>query len=100
MLGNEGTGMNEKQMAACDYFVYIPQYSEATASLNVAVAGSIVLHHFALWAKFKTTEREGYKFKTSLPISKLDQFLNPSSAQAQLIAEKREERKRKHDESS
>ena len=24
MLGNEGSGLNENQMAICDYFVYIP----------------------------------------------------------------------------
>eukprot|EP00918_Siedleckia_nematoides_P058185 GHVU01126915.1.p3 GENE.GHVU01126915.1~~GHVU01126915.1.p3 ORF type:complete len:197 (-),score=32.41 GHVU01126915.1:1475-2065(-) len=47
LLGNEGTGMTPQQAAVCDEFVYIPQYSGATASLNVAVAGSIVLHHFA-----------------------------------------------------
>jgi tRNA G18 (ribose-2'-O)-methylase SpoU len=26
MAGNEGSGMNEQQLAACDSFVYIPQY--------------------------------------------------------------------------
>jgi len=31
----------------CDHFVYIPQYTDKTASLNVAVAGSIIFHHFA-----------------------------------------------------
>ena len=30
----------------CDFFVYIPQYGGGTASLNVTVAASIVLHHF------------------------------------------------------
>jgi len=92
MLGNEGAGMNEKQLAACDRcppppgaggaraprrrspgrylcpptsprrFVYIPQHGAGTASLNVAVAGSLVLHHFALWAGYGEREREGYKF--------------------------------------
>jgi tRNA G18 (ribose-2'-O)-methylase SpoU len=50
MLGNEGQGMNAKQMSLCDKFVYIPQHGPGTASLNVAVAASIVLHHYALWA--------------------------------------------------
>lgn len=50
MLGNEGQGLSPRQMALCDSFVYIPQYGAGTASLNVAVACSIVLHHFALWA--------------------------------------------------
>jgi len=37
----------EKHKEICDHFVYIPQYTEKTASLNVAVAGSIIFHHFA-----------------------------------------------------
>ena len=49
-------------MAICDGFVYIPQHGKGTASLNVTVAGSIILHHFALWAKYAETEREGYKY--------------------------------------
>eukprot|EP00916_Digyalum_oweni_P024890 GHVL01041108.1.p1 GENE.GHVL01041108.1~~GHVL01041108.1.p1 ORF type:complete len:156 (+),score=24.07 GHVL01041108.1:131-598(+) len=39
MLGNEGTGMSQKQIDFCDYFVYIPQFGSATASLNVSTAG-------------------------------------------------------------
>lgn len=42
----------------CDDFVYIPQYGKGTASLNVTVAGSIIMHHFALWANYKETERQ------------------------------------------
>ncbi|KAJ7548311.1 hypothetical protein O6H91_07G006700 [Diphasiastrum complanatum] len=59
MLGNEGTGLSQKEMSICDYFVYIPQFGPGTASLNVSVAASIVLHHFA-----GLTERirEGKKF--------------------------------------
>ncbi len=34
-------------MDICDFFVYIPQYGAGTGSLNVTVAASIVLHHFA-----------------------------------------------------
>ncbi len=49
-------------MDACDAFVYIGQYGTGTASLNVAVAASIVLHHFALWADFDEAARDGYKF--------------------------------------
>ncbi|EFN54635.1 hypothetical protein CHLNCDRAFT_17312, partial [Chlorella variabilis] len=62
MLGNEGQGLNEKQLALCDSFLYIPQYGAGTASLNVAVAASIVLHHFALHAGYGERQREGYKF--------------------------------------
>lgn len=53
--------MSQNQMAICDSFVYIPQYGAGTASLNVACAASIVLHHFAVWAGFQERQREGYK---------------------------------------
>jgi len=62
MVGNEGQGLNEKQMKLCDCFVYIPQYGPGTASLNVAVATSIVLHHYALWAKYAERSRHGHKY--------------------------------------
>jgi tRNA C32,U32 (ribose-2'-O)-methylase TrmJ len=62
MLGNEGTGLNERQMRACDSFAYISQYGVGTASLNVAVAASIVLHHYAVWAGYQERSRQGYKF--------------------------------------
>lgn len=42
LLGNEGSGLNSTQIAMCDHFVYIPQYTDKTASLNVAIAGSII----------------------------------------------------------
>jgi len=42
--------------------VYIPQYGPGTASLNVSVAASIVMHHFALWAGYEERSREGEKF--------------------------------------
>ena len=44
VVGNEGTGLSEKQMASCDQFVRIPQYGAGTASLNVYTAASIVLY--------------------------------------------------------
>ena len=50
MLGNEGAGMSGPQLAACDRFVYVAQHGAGTASLNVAVAASIVLHRFDAWA--------------------------------------------------
>jgi tRNA(Leu) C34 or U34 (ribose-2'-O)-methylase TrmL len=46
LMGNEGTGLQEKQMHSCDMFCRIPQYGGGTASLNVYVAASIVLYHF------------------------------------------------------
>eukprot|EP00877_Chromochloris_zofingiensis_P001942 jgi/Chrzof1/11749/Cz06g08090.t1 len=62
MLGNEGQGLSDKQMRLCDGFVYIPQYGSGTASLNVTVAASIVLHHFAVWADYTERLRQGAKF--------------------------------------
>lgn len=62
MLGNEGQGFNDRQMRVCDSFVYISQYGVGTASLNVAVAASIVLHHYAVWAGYEERSRHGYKY--------------------------------------
>nr|XP_023898083.1 uncharacterized protein LOC112009960 [Quercus suber]POE53821.1 trna (guanosine(18)-2'-o)-methyltransferase [Quercus suber] len=62
LLGNEGTGLSAKECEICDFFVYIPQYGCGTASLNVTVAASIVLHHFGVWAGFPERTREGSKF--------------------------------------
>ncbi|KAL3893065.1 MAG: hypothetical protein SGPRY_014508 [Prymnesium sp.] len=47
MMGNEGAGLLQAQMDVCDHFVYIPQHSASTASLNVNAACAVVLHHFA-----------------------------------------------------
>lgn len=49
-------------MRLCDGFVYIPQHGPGTASLNVTVAASIVLHHFAVWAGYPERQRQGAKF--------------------------------------
>lgn len=54
----QGSGMNAAQVAICDDFVYIPQYGGGTASLNVTVAASIILHTFALWAKLPIVNTE------------------------------------------
>ncbi|TVU17901.1 hypothetical protein EJB05_33962, partial [Eragrostis curvula] len=62
LFGNEGTGLSQKECEICDFFVYIPQYGGGTASLNVTVAASIVLHHFGVWAGFPERSREGNKF--------------------------------------
>ena len=67
LMGNEGQGLTDAQMAACDQFVYIPQHSDATASLNVNAACAVVLHHFALWASLPEAPREGYKYKQGPP---------------------------------
>ena len=45
-----------------DGLVFIQQFSLVTASLNVSVAASIVLHHYATWAQFAHARVEGQKF--------------------------------------
>ncbi|KAI0504335.1 hypothetical protein KFK09_015287 [Dendrobium nobile] len=65
LLGNEGTGLSAKECEICDFFVYIPQYGCGTASLNVTVAASIVLHHFGAWAGFAERSRNGNKFSVA-----------------------------------
>ena len=57
LMGNEGHGLTEAQLAACDQTVYIPQHSGATASLNVNAAAAVVLHHFATWASLPEAPR-------------------------------------------
>lgn len=51
LMGNEGSGLHEKQAKSCDAFVRIPQYGSGTASLNVYVAASIVLHRYHEWQR-------------------------------------------------
>lgn len=60
--GNEGIGMINKLKDICDQFIYIPQYTEKTASLNVGVATSICLQRFANWAGYKEAPIFGEKF--------------------------------------
>ena len=62
-LGNQGTGMLEVHKKICDYFVYIPQYTEKTASLNVSVAAGIIFHHFGLWAGYQEAKVYGQKYQ-------------------------------------
>ena len=61
VMGNEGTGLLDKQKAICDQFVYIKQFGTG-ASLNVNVATAIALHHYTLWGKFKPMPIVGEKF--------------------------------------
>jgi tRNA G18 (ribose-2'-O)-methylase SpoU len=63
IAGNEGEGLTAQQKAACDHFVYIPQHGNGTASLNVATATAIVLHHFAVWAGMPEQPREAGRDK-------------------------------------
>lgn len=56
MMGNEGTGMNEKQMTLCDGFVKISQYGGGTASLNVSIAAAIVFQRYYAWSQQKISK--------------------------------------------
>jgi tRNA G18 (ribose-2'-O)-methylase SpoU len=69
LMGNEGQGLTPQQMAVCDEFVYIPQHSDATASLNVNAACAVVLHQFAMWAALPEATRDGYKYVQGAPPS-------------------------------
>eukprot|EP00041_Stephanoeca_diplocostata_P012114 m.202144 g.202144 ORF g.202144 m.202144 type:complete len:231 (+) comp18817_c0_seq1:300-992(+) len=62
VLGNEGHGLDEKELAICDWCVYIPHHGVGTASLNVANATAIILYGFAQWAQYAEAPREGYKY--------------------------------------
>ena len=44
VLGNEGNGMNPEIITKCDQIAYIP--IDTIESLNVAIAGSIMMYHF------------------------------------------------------
>jgi len=92
MLGNEGAGMSPQQRAACDFFVYIPQHTGVTASLNVAIAGSIVLHHFAIWAQLPEQPRFGEKYVLDPRRHGLDKYQNPTELERAEIDRKRAER--------
>ncbi|KAL4494977.1 hypothetical protein ABPG72_015677 [Tetrahymena utriculariae] len=63
LMGNEGAGLIEAHKKICDHFVYIPQYTNKTASLNVSCAASIIFHHFALWAGYQESQIFGEKFQ-------------------------------------
>ncbi|OAY80258.1 hypothetical protein ACMD2_18428 [Ananas comosus] len=92
LLGNEGTGLSERECEICDFFVYIPQYGGGTASLNVTVAASIVLHHFGVWAGFPERVREGNKFVVAEKPSKQARR-NYCAESIEAIVEERKHRK-------
>lgn len=86
------SGLSAKECEFCDYFVYIPQYGCGTASLNVTVAASIVLHHFAVWAGFPERTRDGNKFVVAeRPARKVGR--NFSTETAESVTEERKLKK-------
>eukprot|EP00591_Stephanopyxis_turris_P013145 CAMPEP_0195533722 /NCGR_PEP_ID=MMETSP0794_2-20130614/41056_1 /TAXON_ID=515487 /ORGANISM="Stephanopyxis turris, Strain CCMP 815" /LENGTH=206 /DNA_ID=CAMNT_0040666355 /DNA_START=42 /DNA_END=659 /DNA_ORIENTATION=- len=97
ILGNEGTGLTQAEKDICDSFVYISHYGSGTASLNVTVAGSIVLHHFGLWAGFKERGRSGEKYiveETRNSGLKEGEVANLSEADLALRTERAEAKRR------
>ncbi|EZG72987.1 putative TrmH family RNA methyltransferase [Gregarina niphandrodes] len=78
MLGNEGTGMNAKQKQICDSFVYIEHFSGATASLNVAVAGGIVFHRYAIQNSKATQKRDGQKYVVQESVAEFEDLSQPN----------------------
>lgn len=62
LMGNEGEGLDEHTRSLCDALVYVRQSTATTASLNVAVATSICLHHFVTFAGYAEAPRVGGKF--------------------------------------
>lgn len=51
MLGNEGDGLNSTQRKHATGYLYVPQCGSGTASLNVSVAGSIVMDTYREWLR-------------------------------------------------
>lgn len=64
LMGNEGAGLDAEARGLCDRLVYVRQATASTASLNVAIATSICLHHFATFARYGEAPRVGGKFVT------------------------------------
>lgn len=63
MPGNEALGLSPQQKALCDGFLYVPQYGNGTASLNVAAATAIALHEAATWRGAPEAPREAGRDK-------------------------------------
>jgi tRNA C32,U32 (ribose-2'-O)-methylase TrmJ len=82
LLGNEGDGISTAQQKLCDHFVYIRQYGNGTASLNVTVAASIIFHRFACWAQLDERPRDpqnANKFAVDFP--SIEEQQNSETAQ-------------------
>lgn len=78
-------------MSLCDSFVYIPQHGAGTASLNVTVAASIVLHQFAVWAQYPERQREGAKYAVDSNKQRIATrgVVPPSAEERQLLIQQR-----------
>ena len=65
MMGNEGDGLSETQIQACDRFVYIRQFGTG-GSMNVNVAAGIVLHRFTTEMGYLENSRVSGQFNPSI----------------------------------
>lgn len=93
VLGNEGSGLSAKEKDVCDFFVYIPQHGAGTASLNVTVAASIVLHHFAVWAQYPERGRDGEKFVVGeRPLRRMPRNMAPGEEGPAAASDRRRQR--------
>ena len=90
MMGNEGHGLNDQQKAVCDWFVYIPQYTQGTASLNVTTAAAIVMHQFAMSRCTAEASREGEKFVVEKPLNPLEKYQAADQSQFDVVREERQ----------
>ena len=84
--------MNQKQISLCDHFVYIPQFSKGTASLNVNVAASIVMHHFSSWAGYEEAPREENRAKFVVESFETGKDRERTEDEIQLAEERRRKR--------
>lgn len=60
LLGNERSGLTEKERSICGQLVRIPM-TEGVDSLNVAVAGSLLLYEVFRSSRFQNIGKQGRK---------------------------------------
>lgn len=89
LFGNEGTGISEQIIKMCDQIIYIPQYGNGIASLNVSVSCAIILQSFAVWSDYIEVDIKGNKFIIQERENKLNTYLNPSEELIKEINDKR-----------
>ncbi len=71
ILGNEGNGVRPEIIAASDISLYITMLGQAE-SLNVAIAGSIAMHHFLPnWSVGSTKERTWTYWQKLITLGKM-----------------------------
>ena len=68
ILGNEGAGLHEAIIQACDYCVFIPQFGSG-ASINVNTASGIIFNAFTKDRK-DYNRIDGYKFEQNNSLEK------------------------------